>query len=139
MFYEQCTRTAFLWKTSGGCFWIDWSRVALFTGITKTNLANLITTGITFSWRRSLSYRNQSIDLQSKSMDWFLYDKDLRHERLNSFWLWFFQYYLKIMSIFRMETLFESSTVENQPTCTLRSPYLNSISYMSATTLIEWS
>ena len=27
-----------------------------------------------------LSYRNQSIDLQSKLMDWFLYDKDLRHE-----------------------------------------------------------
>ena len=32
--------------------------------------------------RRSLSYRNQSIDLQSKSMDWFLYHRDLRHERV---------------------------------------------------------
>ena len=30
--------------------------------------------------RRPLPYRNQSIDLQSKSMDWFLYDNDLRHE-----------------------------------------------------------
>ena len=29
----------------------------------------------------SLSYRNQSIDLQNKSQDWFLYDRDLRHER----------------------------------------------------------
>ena len=38
---------------------------------------------LTFSWRRSLSYRNQSIDLQSKSMDWFLYDRDLRHEKVN--------------------------------------------------------
>ena len=95
MFYEQCTRTAFLWNTSGGCFWINWSRVALFTGITKTNLANLITTGITFSWLRSLSYRNQSIDLQSKSVDWFLHDKDLHHERVNSFWLWFFPILLK--------------------------------------------
>ena len=28
---------------------------------------------------------NQSIDLQSKSMDWFLYDRDLRHERVNAF------------------------------------------------------
>ena len=28
------------------------------------------------------SYRNQSIDLQSKSMDWFLYDRDLRNERV---------------------------------------------------------
>ena len=35
------------------------------------------------SRRRSLSYRNESIDLQNKSMDWFLYDKDLRHERVN--------------------------------------------------------
>ena len=25
---------------------------------------------------------NQSIDLQNKSMDWFLYDKDLCHERV---------------------------------------------------------
>ena len=32
---------------------------------------------------RSVSYRNQSIDLQSKSMDWFLYGKGLRHERVN--------------------------------------------------------
>ena len=35
------------------------------------------------SRRRSLSYRNHSIDLQSKSMDWCLYDSDLRHERVN--------------------------------------------------------
>ena len=28
--------------------------------------------------------RNQSIDLQSKSMNWFLYDRDLRHERINA-------------------------------------------------------
>ena len=27
----------------------------------------------------SLSYENQSIDLQSKSMDWFLFDRDLLH------------------------------------------------------------
>ena len=35
---------------------------------------------LTLSWRRPLSYRNQFIDLQSKSMDWFLYDNGLRHE-----------------------------------------------------------
>ena len=29
---------------------------------------------LTFSWRRRISYRNQSIDLLHKSMDWFLYD-----------------------------------------------------------------
>ena len=33
--------------------------------------------------KRPLSYRNQSIDLHSKSMDWFLYDRDLRHERVD--------------------------------------------------------
>ena len=34
------------------------------------------------SWRRPLSYRNQSIDFQSKSMDRFLYANGLRHERV---------------------------------------------------------
>ena len=37
---------------------------------------------LTLSWRGPLSYRNQSTDLQSKSMDWFLYDNGLRHERV---------------------------------------------------------
>ena len=37
---------------------------------------------LTFSWRRVLSYRNQSIDLLCKSMDWFLYGNALRHERV---------------------------------------------------------
>ena len=36
----------------------------------------------TLSWQSSLSYRNQSTDLQSKSMDWFLYDRELHHERV---------------------------------------------------------
>ena len=30
-----------------------------------------------------LAYRNQSIDFLAKSMDWFLYDKDFRYERVN--------------------------------------------------------
>ena len=37
------------------------------------------------SWQRPLSYRNQPIDLLHKSVDWFLYDNDLRHERVNRF------------------------------------------------------
>ena len=37
---------------------------------------------LTLSWRRSPSCRKQSINLQSNSMDWFLYDRDLRHERV---------------------------------------------------------
>ena len=36
----------------------------------------------TLSWWRSLSYRNQSLDLLCISIDWFLYDRDLRHERI---------------------------------------------------------
>ena len=37
---------------------------------------------LTLSWRRPLSYRNQTVDLLCKSMDWFLYDNGLHHERV---------------------------------------------------------
>ena len=40
---------------------------------------------LSFSWRKSPSYRNQYIDFLWKSMDWSLYDRDLRHERFNHF------------------------------------------------------
>ena len=46
-----------------------------------TDLLGQIYYYLTLSWRRPISYRNWSIDLQSKSMDWFLYDIGLRHER----------------------------------------------------------
>ena len=39
---------------------------------------------IALSWRRPQSSRNQSIDLQNKPMDWFLYDRGLHHERVKS-------------------------------------------------------
>ena len=42
----------------------------------------MIKLSLTLSWRRSLWYRNQSIDLLCKSLDWFLYDRDLRPERV---------------------------------------------------------
>ena len=38
--------------------------------------------GLTPSWWKSLSYRNHSIDLLCKPMDWFLYDRGLLHERV---------------------------------------------------------
>ena len=38
---------------------------------------------LTLSWRTSLSYRNRSIDLFSKWMDWFLYYRDLTMKELN--------------------------------------------------------
>ena len=45
---------------------------------------------LTLSRRRPLSYRNQSIDLLRKSMDWFLYDNGLRHERVNGYIIFHF-------------------------------------------------
>ena len=39
---------------------------------------------LTLSWRRPLSYRNQSIDMLCKSVDWSLYGNGLRHERVKS-------------------------------------------------------
>ena len=39
---------------------------------------------LTLSRWRPLSYRSQSIDLRSKSVDWFLYDNALRHERVKN-------------------------------------------------------
>ena len=45
---------------------------------------NIPINSLTLSWRRPLSYRNQSIDFQIKSMDWFLYDNGLSLERVKS-------------------------------------------------------
>ena len=39
---------------------------------------------LTLSWWRPLSYGNQSIDLLRKSMEWFLFDNGLRHERVKN-------------------------------------------------------
>ena len=53
---------------------------------------------LNLSWQGSLLYKDQSIDLQNKSMDWFLYDKRLCHERVNALlsacihWDIFFEY-----------------------------------------------
>ena len=46
-------------------------------------LARVWKTILILSCRRSLWYRNLSIDLQSKSMDWSLHGSDLRHESLH--------------------------------------------------------
>ena len=47
---------------------------------------------LTLSWPMYLSYRNQSTDLLSKSMDWFLYDRDLCHEKVKVFRLSCYDY-----------------------------------------------
>ena len=51
---------------------------------TKFLLIIQLTVFSTHRRRRSASYRNLPIDLLNKSMDWFLYDRDLRHERVKS-------------------------------------------------------
>ena len=56
------------WRVEGLCY----SKVS--------SLLTFFTKDLTLSSRRSLLYRSQSIDLLCKSIDWFLYDKDLRHE-----------------------------------------------------------
>ena len=45
--------------------------------INHSNLINL-------SWRSVLLYRSQFINLGSRSMDWFLYDRALRHETVEA-------------------------------------------------------
>ena len=49
---------------------------------------------LTLSGRRPISYRKQSIDLLRKSMDLFLHDIGLRHERVNAKWKSFVTYKL---------------------------------------------
>ena len=62
--------------------WLILSKIYLDFFVDRTEFSNKIFE-LTLSWRRPISYRNQSIDLRSKSMDWFLYDIGLRHERVN--------------------------------------------------------
>ena len=61
---------------------IDQIRVFLQKLYSNNEVSLEFTHWLTLSWRRPLSYRNQSIDLRSKSMDWFLYDNGLLHERV---------------------------------------------------------
>ena len=61
--------------------------VLLINKASKMNCAiftlKVLSNYLNHSWRKFLSQRNQSIDC--KSIDWFLNDRDLRHERLKSF------------------------------------------------------
>ena len=69
--------------------WLD--SVLFLIGIIVANVPEGLLATVTVSFRfyifinsfmtESLSHRNQPIDLQSKSMDWFLYYMDLHHER----------------------------------------------------------
>ena len=58
--------------------------MAQSTEIKETLALNVCQFLFNFFITESLSCKNQSIDLQSKSIDWFLYDRDLHHERVNA-------------------------------------------------------
>ena len=62
-------------------------RCRLFCPIIKAYTSRWIHTSnkaLTLSWRMSLSYKNQSIDLLCKLMGWFLYDKGIPHEKIKT-------------------------------------------------------
>ena len=65
---------------------------------------------LTLSWRGLLSYRNQSIDLQSKSMDWFLYDNGPRRARVKDI-----EMFLKISNAWYPQNRYERSLLPNCP------------------------
>ena len=87
---------------------------------------------LTLSWRKSLSYRNQSINLQRKSMDWFLSDRYTRHKRVKCFqsmsrWSsfdtiryinikiqepWYSRYYLEFIITFSLFYLFDCKSAD---------------------------
>ena len=56
----------------------DLNTLLIITG----NFGQISQISLTLSWRKSLSNRDQSITLQWKSVDWFLYDKDYCHVRV---------------------------------------------------------
>ena len=57
---------------------------------------------LTLSWRRSLSYWNQSIDLQSKSMNCFQYDRDICHESVKLLRIYYLLITTKDTVLFQM-------------------------------------
>ena len=99
-------------KSSSICLNISIPLCALLNESSYRLLRLLISASLTLSWWRLLSYRNQSIDLQSKSMAWFLHDKGLRHERLNyqeslsgDAKMYFFRFYYRATSGFSFSLL----------------------------------
>ena len=64
-------------------FSLENTKKTLFFDVFKGNkMGASVWNALNLSWRRPLLSRNQSIDLLCKSIDWFLYDRDLRHERV---------------------------------------------------------
>ena len=66
-----------LWWFLAKCSLVKW-----MVSFCSWLITQIVADYLTLSWRGPLSYRNQSIDLLRKSMDWFLYDNGLCHERV---------------------------------------------------------
>ena len=93
--YNAYFNTIISWRTSSNDtplrgFHLVWAALLSFPRAQISKILSQIWLGWTLSWRRALSYRNQSINLLCKSMNWFLYDRDLRHEgvKVNELVLW---------------------------------------------------
>ena len=80
VFYWPCRNISdlqffFLNRNSPYTFVLIFSNLFLFGLSFVVVILFLTASNFTLSWRRSLFYRNPSIDLRSKSMDWLLYDR----------------------------------------------------------------
>ena len=73
--------TVMMWNLSWTAFVNDEKGNHILVSL-PLNLSMYTLPCLNLSWQRFLSYRNQSIDFQRKSMDWFLYDRDIHHEGL---------------------------------------------------------
>ena len=103
---------------------------------------------VTLLWWRYLSCRNQSIDLLCKSVDWFLRDRDLRHEKVNEgvSWFWYLVDYLTLPMWYLDLTVFQlrNSHTRARHTPTHR-PYMHTINssyflnwHLSETVVVIW-
>ena len=79
-----------------------------------------------------LSYRNQSTDLQSKSMDWFLYDRDLCHKRVEEQGTNLRSYNDDIRTSFHIVNVLEECAFWELLLCLLLSKVLWSISFVGS-------
>ena len=96
---EICRNTGFLWSVFSPIWTESYSYFLMFGQNQRFGIL-IFLLALTLSWRRSLSYRNQSIDLLSKSMGWLLYDRVLGHERVNVKELWFAENYFSLIYYF---------------------------------------
>ena len=113
-------------QTCSNKFWyflqVHWAllislTLLFFCQIIHSDITLMSLSMLTLSLRRPSSYRNQSIDLLCKSVDWFLHDNGLRHERVNDIECPF-KYHSK--KIYRVGTLISSDTLHKKWSILLR-------------------